>query len=77
MPIYEYCCPQCGLKFELLRQQSQSNDAVSCTRCGNSAGRIFSSFASFSKSSDGSSVPISGSASCGTCSAASCDTCHA
>jgi len=76
MPIYEYCCPDCGLEFELLRQQTQSDDRPACSRCGNPARRVFSSFASFSKSNDGSSAPIAGSSSCGTCSATSCGTCH-
>ncbi len=76
MPIYEYCCPDCGLKFELLRHQGQSDDNVSCSRCGNSARRVFSSFASFSRNDEGSPSPIAGSSSCGSCSATSCATCH-
>ncbi|TET56765.1 MAG: zinc ribbon domain-containing protein [Dehalococcoidia bacterium] len=75
MPIYEYLCPDCNLRFELLCRQSQANEDASCPRCRNSSRRILSSFASFSKSGEGVSAPIGGSASCGTCSATSCNTC--
>jgi len=44
MPIYEYLCPECNFKFELLRQQSQATESVSCPRCHNGAKRIFSAF---------------------------------
>ncbi|NWF77086.1 MAG: zinc ribbon domain-containing protein [Chloroflexi bacterium] len=76
MPIYEYLCPECNLKFELLRPQSQANENASCPRCHNGAKRIFSSFASFTKSSEGTSTPIGGSSPCSTCSATSCATCQ-
>jgi len=76
MPIYEYFCPDCNFKFELLRHQTQLNESASCPRCHNGAERIFSSFASFSKSDEGPSAPIGGSSSCSSCSATSCDTCQ-
>jgi len=76
MPIYEYLCPQCNLKFELLRSLSQSNEAVSCPYCHDCAERIFSTFASFPKSSEGVSTPIGGSSPCSTCSAISCAACE-
>ena len=75
MPIYEYVCPACTFKFELLRHQSQANENASCPHCHNGAERIFSSFASFSKSDEGLSAPIGGSSSCSSCSATNCDTC--
>jgi len=76
MPIYEYLCPECKLKFELLRPQAEANESASCPRCHNGAKRIFSSFASFSKSSEGTSTPIGGGSPCSTCSATSCATCQ-
>ncbi len=76
MPIYEYLCPDCNEKFELLRQQSQANEAAPCPRCHNGAKRVLSTCASFSKSDEGSSTPIGGSSSCGPCSATSCGTCQ-
>ncbi len=76
MPVYEYVCSDCGLKFELLRPLSQANQEASCPRCHNSAERIFSVFASFSKSDSGEIAPITGAgSSCGSCSATSCGSC--
>ena len=53
MPIYEYVCSDCGLKFELLRPLSQANEGASCPHCHNSAKRVFSTFASFAKDESG------------------------
>mgnify|MGYP003681891013 CR=1 FL=1 len=75
MPIYEYFCPNCKLKFELLCPLSRLNEIASCPRCRNGAKRVFSSFASFSESPEGVSTPIGGSSPCSTCSAISCATC--
>jgi len=75
MPIYEYFCPHCNLKFELLRSLSQSSEIASCPRCHNSVKRMFSSFASPSKSDEEISASIGGSSPCSTCSATSCATC--
>jgi len=76
MPVYEFRCSQCGHKFELLRPMSKVNDDASCPRCNNGAKRIPSVFAAFSKSSSGSSAPVSGGSGCGTCSSSSCAGCH-
>ena len=76
MPIYEYFCPQCNFRFELLRPLSQSDEIVSCPHCHNGAKRMFSSFASPSKGTEEISTPIGGSSPCSTCSAISCATCR-
>jgi putative FmdB family regulatory protein len=70
MPIYEYLCPKCGLKFELLRAMSQAGEDAPCPGCGQSAERVLSPF---SRSSEGS--PLSGGDSCSSCSTTSCDSC--
>ena len=76
MPIYEYVCPSCQLKFELLRPLSQANEGASCPHCHNNAGRIFSTFASFSKDESGLTSLLAGNgSSCASCSATSCDSC--
>ncbi len=75
MPIYEYLCPHCNLRFELLRSLNKLTETASCPHCHNNAKRLFSPFASFSKSTEGISTPIGGSSPCSTCSATSCDTC--
>jgi len=76
MPIYEYICSDCGLKFELLRLFSEAEKKASCPHCHNHAERIISACASFSKSETGESVPVAGAgSSCGSCSASICSTC--
>ena len=34
MPVYEYKCTQCGVKFEILRGITSTNEAVKCPSCG-------------------------------------------
>ncbi|MBP7865585.1 MAG: zinc ribbon domain-containing protein [Acidobacteria bacterium] len=34
MPIYEYECPGCGLKFEMLRPVVGDDGEVRCPACG-------------------------------------------
>ena len=75
MPLYEYFCPQCNLKFELLRPLAEAKEIAFCPNCHSSAERRLSTFASFSKSAEGISTPIGGSP-CSTCSAPSCATCQ-
>lgn len=74
MPIYEYFCPHCDIKFELLRPLSQAKETAICPNCHGEAERRLSSFASFSKSAEGVVAPVGGS-SCSSCFATSCDTC--
>lgn len=33
MPIYEYECSDCGLRFEKMRKMSESDSATSCPEC--------------------------------------------
>jgi len=75
MPLYEYLCPGCKLKFELLRKASESDEMACCPRCQNSAGRVPSTFASFSKDAGGVTTSIGGSA-CSGCDAGSCQSCN-
>ena len=74
MPIYEYVCSDCDLKFELLRPLSLATEGASCPHCQQDAGRILSTFASFSRDESGLSSMIGGTP-CSSCGAASCDTC--
>jgi len=41
MPIYEYECEKCMLRFELKRRFSEDGGSP-CPQCGNEARRIFS-----------------------------------
>ena len=74
MPIYEYVCPHCESKFELLRPMSRAAEKVSCPQCQQKAERVLSVFASFSRDESGLTAPVGGN-SCASCGAASCDTC--
>lgn len=33
MPVYEYLCPGCGLRFELLRKMAERFDSAPCPTC--------------------------------------------
>ncbi len=41
MPIYQYHCAKCNLKFEL-KQSFNDESIVACPRCKNGAQRLFS-----------------------------------
>jgi len=75
MPIYEYVCPDCEFKFELLRPISQANEAASCPRCHQNAERVLSTFACFSSDESGLTSPVGGNP-CASCGLTSCDTCN-
>ena len=76
MPIYEYCCPDCGFKFKLLRPMSRADEDAPCPRCNNGARRVLSSFAAFAKGSDGEAAPVGGGSACSSCSAGTCSSCN-
>jgi len=75
MPIYEYICPECSTKFEMLRPLSQADKDAPCPKCHKSARRQMSTFACFS-SNAGALTRISGTGStCSSCGSNSCSTC--
>ncbi len=74
MPIYEYVCPDCQFKFELMRSFSQSTEAASCPHCHKNAKRILSKFACFSTDASGATTSVGGNP-CAGCSTQMCDTC--
>jgi putative FmdB family regulatory protein len=78
MPIYEYCCADCGAKFDKMRPMSQLNAPLDCIRCGSSAtSRILSLFAAVSKSNGGETRTVSGTGGgCASCGATSCANCN-
>jgi putative FmdB family regulatory protein len=39
MAIYEYGCPKCKKKFELIRRVAQRDDAATCPNCGGKTGK--------------------------------------
>ncbi len=71
MPIYEYICKDCGVKFETIRSIKDANAAIPCQNCsGKNTHRALSTC--FSKTSGG----YSSSSSCGGCSGGNCSHCH-
>jgi len=34
MPVYEYCCDECGEKFELFVRSSSQKKTPTCPECG-------------------------------------------
>ena len=74
MPLYEYVCPTCELKFEKLRPLRQADEGVPCPRCQQEARRVMSTFACFSKGENGQTASVGGS-SCAGCTSSSCSTC--
>jgi putative FmdB family regulatory protein len=41
MPVYQYHCPKCNLKFDL-KQSFSDESMVACPKCQNGAKRLFS-----------------------------------
>jgi putative FmdB family regulatory protein len=49
MPLYEYFCPKCASKYELLRPISRSDDAGTCPKGHGGGARTLSMFAAVTK----------------------------
>jgi putative FmdB family regulatory protein len=76
MPIYEYFCADCKVKFEALRSMSQADDPISCPHCdGLNTSRSLSIFAAISKGEGGESRPVGGTSPCSACTAPTCAPC--
>jgi len=72
MPIYEFCCNQCGTTFEELVRNGTRPECPSCN--SGDVCRLLSTFAVHSSSSN-----LGGKGatkSCSTCASGSCGTCH-
>jgi putative FmdB family regulatory protein len=52
MPIYEYVCPDCGLRFELLRSATRMNDLAPCPSGHKGGRRVLSAFATVTGGAD-------------------------
>lgn len=44
MPLYEYYCSECDLKFDLLRKMSEVGKSAPCPSCHNKADQVPSAF---------------------------------
>lgn len=76
MPIYEYYCPECDAKFDLLRRISQVDEPGECPDCQHMAERVLSAFSCRTKTAAGKTAPVAGTSSaCGSCASTSCSSC--
>jgi putative FmdB family regulatory protein len=73
MPIYEYLCQNCGVKFDVIRPIKEADAPITCTICGSlSIKRAISVF--FAQSS-GKIVVGNNSSNCSGCAGGSCSSC--
>lgn len=71
MPLYEYRCQDCGVRFESLRSMKDADAAITCKNClGKNTRRVLSVF---NASSGGRSLTTD--SGCGSCAGGSCSSC--
>lgn len=71
MPIYEFRCANCGLRFEKLCSLGENGESLKCPDCGTRRpGRVMSTFSS--SGVEGGKGAESG---CQTCSTRNCSSC--
>ena len=58
MPLYEYRCPSCESRFEVLRRMGQGSEGLACPRCGQE--KVEKEFSTFAGASAGSGSPAAG-----------------
>jgi putative FmdB family regulatory protein len=73
MPIYEYQCATCDVRFDRMRPMSQADEAAQCPGCGALAARCASTFAS--RGSNGKMASGSSGGGCSGCAGGSCASC--
>ena len=76
MPVYEYYCRDCKIKFEALRPMGKADAPIACKKCeGKRTSRVLSRFAAHSggKAISG----AGGGGGCASCGGGSCSTCGA
>ncbi|HZK66847.1 MAG TPA: zinc ribbon domain-containing protein [Chloroflexota bacterium] len=76
MPIYEYVCPDCSIKFEKLVSLSRAHEHPPCPGCsGGNTQKQLSTFAAIRGGSDGGMTTSSGGG-CAGCGGGNCGSCH-
>ena len=74
MPIYEYLCKECGVRFEVLRPIKDADSPVSCKSCqSNQTHRAVSVFFAQSNSQI---IAGGNSSGCAGCAGGTCSTCN-
>jgi putative FmdB family regulatory protein len=72
MPLYEYTCQDCGLRFDAFRAMKDADVSISCKNCFSINTRRALSV--FYASSEGRTITASGGG-CAGCSGGSCSSC--
>ena len=68
MPLYEYRCPACRHRFEVLQRMGEGADGLACPHCG--AGEVVKQFSTFASATGG--AESGGPAGGGGCGAPGC-----
>jgi putative FmdB family regulatory protein len=76
MPLYEYCCADCHVKFTTLRPIADADAPIACPECGGEQTKRAISLIAASPRGEGETGYSSSSSACSTCSATSCSTCR-
>ncbi len=71
MPIFEFICEKCGVKFEKIQMKSAPDPA--CSECGGASRRQISNFGFVGSGGGKSSAQLD--SSCGSCSSHNCGSC--
>lgn len=58
MPVYEYFCPTCKSRFDLLRSMGQMQDLAQCPECDTPSRKVLSVFAAVSRNAEGFDMPL-------------------
>ena len=73
MPIYEYVCQDCGVKFDVLRSIKDADAPIPCQKCASpSTKRAISVFAAHC---DGKIVAGNSNVGCAGCAGGNCTSC--
>jgi putative FmdB family regulatory protein len=67
LPLYEYVCDRCEMKFEALRPVSRMDEPAPCPKGHGESQRVMSRFAALTKDAFGEAEPVGGGGGCGGC----------
>ena len=70
MPLYEYECPKCGKRIEILQKLGEDGSSLKCGECGAVGLRKLLSGCAVQVSGNTASPPLSGCGAGGGCAAA-------
>ncbi|MBI2885611.1 MAG: zinc ribbon domain-containing protein [Chloroflexi bacterium] len=62
MPVYEYYCPSCKSRFELLRPMDRMEAQAPCPECDTSSRKVLSVFVAVTRDAEGFISSYSGAA---------------